>query len=187
MHLPAAAASAYLSWLGAISPTPVANPGFTVYIYMTAYPSAGVRLGSFQKAATLCAGAKVTATGKLQIHDSANLVLATSTGTIPLNALTRVDFEILGISGTTGTVNARMYSGANLETLTADTNGSVSSAGASITGTVDELRPCASAGITLTSAWDCWFDSFAWSDAGAPGPAAVAASAGWGYDYTIGV
>lgn len=172
--LAAVASTVYVDWSGlSISPTPVANAFVRFYVYLTAYPTVTTRISAFLGAAVLRCSLQVTTTGTIRTVNSAGSVIATTTATIPLNGWTRIEFEVSGISGTTGTVNARMFSGANLETTNPDTNGTLSNSAQSVGGTVDDIRIGQSSSVTMTTAWNIWYDDIAFSDTTTPGPLAV--------------
>ena len=177
-HMPAGvSATSQQSW-STLPSTPTANAYVRRYIYLTAYPvfTVGTTLGvcRFIGAAALRAGVVLQPTGELRTINSAGSTISTTTEQIPLNQWVRIEFEITGISGTTGTVACRIFSGANLETNTPDSGGSVSASNGSIGGTVDTVRWGPQSAITLTNAWDSWADAVAYSDTATPGPAATA-------------
>jgi hypothetical protein len=72
-----------------------------------------------------------------------------------------------------------MFSGANLETNTPDTNGSLSNASVATTAKVSDARIGQSSTVTETSLpWSIWYDDIAFSDTVSPGPGIMTASAG---------
>lgn len=169
-HFAAAASTNYMAWKAKFSGQTTANAYARFYIYLTAYPTVNTRLGNFLSGSGVsCGTAMVTTTGTLRTTNSAGGTVATTTGTIPLNQWVRIEFEITGISGTNGTIAARMYSGSNLETTTADTNGSLSTSSSSLTGVVNEFRVATSASVTQTTAWDLIVSDVAFSDTAQPG------------------
>ena len=108
-------------------------------------------LTAYQGSSAIAAGVFLTTTGTLQTRNSAGTVLATTTAVAPLNAWFRVELDVTGISGSTGAVAARLYSGANLETTTVDTGGSLSTGSTSVGGLVNEFR-FGAIGTVFTSA-----------------------------------
>lgn len=175
-HLPTVAASVYQAWKASISPSPVANAYVRFYLYLTAYPTVTTRIVMFTVVPNLRSALQITTTGTIRTLTSAGATIATTTAAVPLNAWCRIEYEVTGISGTTGAVAARMFSGANLETTTADTGGSLSNTGQTVGGTIDEVRFGHSSSVTMTTAWDTWYDDIAWSDTATPGPSVTAAS-----------
>jgi hypothetical protein len=116
LHMAAVASTDLVQWLASITAT--ANGYSRFYIYMTARPTVNTQLARMLTAAGgTCASLRLNTTGTLTTVNSAGTTIAATTGTIPLNAWCRVEFEVIGISGTTGTVNARIYSGANLASI----------------------------------------------------------------------
>jgi len=175
LHLPAAvSASAQFNW-SVLPVTPTTDAYVRFYLYLTAYPvfSAGTVAGlvRFLAGASLRAGLVLQPTGELRTINSAGGQISVTTAQVPLNQWVRVECELTGITGTTGTVAARMFSGANLEGSTPDSGGSVSASNGPIGGTVDTLRFGPQSAVTLTTAWDSLWDDVAYSDVGAIGPA----------------
>lgn len=178
-HMAAVSSTIQQSW-STLPSTPTANAFVRWYMYLTAYPvfSVGTTAGlvRFIGSAALRCGAVLQPTGEIRTIGSAGGTISTTTEKIPLNQWVRIEFEITGISGTTGTVACRIFSGANLETNTPDSGGSVSASNGSIGGTVSTVRWGPQSAITLTSAWDSWWDAVAYDDVAAPGPAGGAAA-----------
>src|SRR5882757_485010 len=175
LHLPAAvSSSAQLNW-SVLPVTPTTDAYVRFYLYLTAYPAFVVGtvagLVRFLAGASLRAGLVLQPTGELRTINSAGGQISVTTAQVPLNQWVRIEAEITGITATTGTVAARMFSGANLEGPTPDTGGSVSASNGSIGGTVDTLRFGPQSAITLSSAWDSIYDDVAYSDVASPGPA----------------
>lgn len=167
LHYPTVSATAYEAWKASI-PTPTANAYARFYIYRTADPSvAGTRISHMLSGLGVAAAAvQVTTGGKLRIIDSAGTNVGTTSASLATSAWSRVEWEITGISGSTGTITARFYKGVNLDGLVADET--VSSAGAAVTGNVNEFRMGCSTAITQSTAWDAWFSDAAWSDTAQP-------------------
>lgn len=176
LHFPTVAAGAFTGWKASI-PSPASNAYARFYIYKTADPSvAGTRISHMMSGLGVSAAAiQITTGGKLRIINSAGTNVVTSTNSIPSNAWARVEWEITGISGSTGTITARFYSGANLDGSTADET-ITSGAGAAVTGQVNEVRYGNSSTTTQTVAWDLRISDCAWSDTSQPGPIVTASS-----------
>lgn len=162
------------SW-STLPSTPTANAFVRHYLYLTAYPSFSVGTTAgicrFIGSAALRAAVVLQPTGELRTINSAGGTISTTTEQVPLNQWVRVEFELTGISGTTGTVACRIFSGSNLETTSPDSGGSVSASSSSVGGTVDTVRWGPQSAITLTANWDTWWGAFAYSDTATPGPA----------------
>ncbi len=173
-HIAAGVSSSIQQTWSVLPSTPTANAYVRCYLYLTAYPvfSVGTTAGvcRFIGVAALRAAVVLQPTGELRTINSAGTTISTTTEQVPLNQLVRIEFELTGISGTTGTVAARIFSGANLEGNTPDAGGSVSASNGSIGGTVDTVRWGPQSAITLTSAWDSWWDDLGYSDTASPGP-----------------
>lgn len=176
LHLAAISSTAYVAWTTAITPTPVSNAYARFYLYLTAYPSPSPRIAAFLSGSTVRCTLFMSTSGAIVTKDSAGATIATSTAVVPLNAWCRVEFEVTGISGSTGTVAARIYSGSNLETLTADTNGSLSNAGQAVGGTVNAFRLGVSTASAQAVAWDAWLDNIAFGQTAQLGPLVLAKS-----------
>jgi 3D (Asp-Asp-Asp) domain-containing protein len=176
VHMSTAASVAYVAWKAAISGAPVSDAYCRFYLYLTAYPSATTRIAGYLGSATNRTSLRLTTTGTIRTNDAAGATIATTTAVVPLGAWCRIEYEQTAISGTTGTVAARLYSGANLDTATPDTGGSLSNAAQPVGGTVDEVRYGVPTSTTQTVAWDAWLDDLGWSSTAALGPASVSVS-----------
>lgn len=169
-HYATVSSVAFYAWKATYGTT-TANAYVRLYVYQTAVPSVSIRLCSLLSGAGVSAGSlNHAATGALRTNNSSGGTIASTTATIPLNQWVRVEWEITGIVGATGTSTARFYSGANLETNIPDANATLSNAGVACTGEVNEFRVNSSAAVVETSALDFWFQDIAFSDVGQPGP-----------------
>ncbi len=169
-HLATVASTCTEVWTTGISPSPTANAFCRFYLYVTAVPSAPNRLIGLYTGASVTCSLQYTTAGALRILNSAGATVGTMAATVPLNQWVRVEFEATGIVGTTGNMAARMFSGANLETSTPDTNGSLAFTAQTVVGTVDGVRWGQSGSVTHTTAFDLWHDDYAFSTAATPGP-----------------
>lgn len=160
----------YPTWSTSISPTPVSQGFGRLYLYLTAWPTVLHNLMQLHTGTAVSCTASINASGQLRISNSSGTSIGTTTGTFPLNTPVRVEFDLTNIAGTTGDVAARMFSGSNLEGVTPDTNGTVSSAGAAVAGTLAQCRFGSSSSVTMTANYDLWYDDCAWSDTATPGP-----------------
>lgn len=167
-HLAAVASTVYHDWSSASVGSAVTDAYCRMYLYLTAYPTVTTRLVMFQGGVTMRSNLQITTTGTIRTINTAGGVSATTTAVVPLNAWCRIEFDTTGIT-TTATLSARMFSGANLEKTTPDTNGSISTAGVAIGGTIDDVRWGQSAAVTMTTAWDAWYDDVAFSSVATPG------------------
>ena len=166
--LAAVSSTDYVDWSGLTS---TANAYLRCYVYLTAAATAQTRMFAYLGSAALrCSVIFPTASlTTLRTINSAGSTISTMTSAFPLNQWVRVEFELTGVSGTTGTVACRMYSGANLEGTTPDSGGSISASNSSIGGNVDDARIGMSSAVTMTSAWNAWYDDVAYSDVAQPG------------------
>lgn len=189
-HLATVASTSYTTWSTAISPTPTANAYSRFYFYSVAAPSVACRIAAFYTGANPSGVVQYLATGALRILNSALATVVTTTATVPLNQWVRIEYDLTGIVTTAGNPALRMFSGANLEGSTPDTNGSVSATGATTLGTVDSVRFGVSSAVTQTVALDLWMDDYAFSQIASPGalrypvsrywpPTPVMRAAGW--------
>lgn len=168
LTLPAnVSAQSYMGWTGQASSANVYGRG---YFYMTAAPTVTLGIMRFYNAGTYVAYLRLNLARTLTILDSAAVAMgSTSTGTIALSTLTRIEFDLTGMSGTTGTATVRVYSGANLDGATPDfTIGPAS--GTTGAATANELRFGTVSNSTQTAAWSTWWDDCAYSDTAQPGP-----------------
>lgn len=165
------AKTAYAVWDTQIV-TAAANSYYREYVYITALPTVMAALALTRSGTGgVSAGTilQITATGVLRISDSTGASVATTVATFPLNTPVRVEYEVTGVSGTTGTVTGRFFSGANLEGTTPDTNGTCTASGVAVGGLTTALRVGQVATATMTTTWNLWFDDVAWSDTAQPG------------------
>jgi hypothetical protein len=169
--LAAVASTAYEDWTTQITPTPVANAYARFYVYLTAYPTANTRLLAFIGAAANQCAVQLLTGGTFRLVNQAGGTPATSTATLPLNAWCRIEVDCTSNTGTTANLAARLFSGANLETTTPDTGGSISASAQTVTSQVSDARYGMSSSVTMTTAWNCWYDDVAFSDTATPGPA----------------
>lgn len=184
-HLATVASTAYEDWKASIT-TSTANAYSRFYLYLTAYPTVTTRIVAMLSGASLNGSLQITTTGTFRTVNSAGSVVATTTGTIPLNTWVRVEFEITGQSGTTATIAARSFSGANLEGATPDTNCSLSNAGTTVVGATGDVRFGHSSSVTMTTAWDTWYDDFAFSDTTQPGASVTGTAASGSGSISLG-
>jgi hypothetical protein len=138
-HIAAVSSTAFYQWKASITATN--NAYGRIYIYVTANPSVNARIMQFNSGSNVAAaGLVLTTTGTIRTVNALGSTIATSTATVALNAWNRIELEVTGVSGSTGTVAARLYSGANLETATPDTGGTLSNAAQNVTGQVNDFR-----------------------------------------------
>jgi hypothetical protein len=169
-HWSTTANTSICQWKAAIT-TATANSYASFYCFITALPSLTIRLASTATGAGSASTALlILNTGTIRIADALGSPIATTTAVAPLNAWFRVEYEVTGISGTTGTVTTRLYSGSGGDSVTADSGGTVTGSGAAVAGLMNDIRFGQSASTTLTSAWDIWYQDMAWSDTAQPGP-----------------
>jgi hypothetical protein len=81
---------------------------FRSYLYFAANPVANVRVAAVLNSNTQCAAVYVTTTGAVQVANSANTAVITTTNTIPLNAWCRIEGFVIG-SSTAGQVEIKLY------------------------------------------------------------------------------
>jgi hypothetical protein len=161
--------SGFYQWKASITAT--ANAYARMYLWLSANPSVNARIFQFASgSAVIASSLLLLTTGALRTLNSSGSTIATTTGLVTLNAWNRIEFETTGISGSTGTVAARLYSGANLEGLTADTNGTLSTAAQAVTGTVNDVKYGIAQSATFPSTWDIWMNDLTFSDAAMPAP-----------------
>jgi len=172
---PTVAATAYEEWTNAVVPA-TNNAYGRCYIYLTAFPSVNTRLAAFGgTTGTLCSACSAITSGVLRMGDTGGAAITSTVATIPLNQWVRIEFELTGISGTSGTATCRFYSGANLEGTTPDTNGTATpTASSNITGQVGNLRWGAFGSVTQTTAFSERASDLAYSDVSQPGPLVAA-------------
>ena len=175
-HMATVASTSTIDWTAAISPTPVANAYMRFYVYITANPSVNAVLGKWIGSAAAQGTARLTTTGTIQLINQPGSIIGTTTATVPLNNWFRVELETTSNSGTTATMALRLFSGANLETSTPDTGGSLSVTGTTTSALVATCRFGVSSSVTQTVAWDLWQDDCAFSDTATPGPSGGAAA-----------
>jgi hypothetical protein len=168
------AAQAFADWTASISPAPVANAYARVYVYLTAYPGINTRLLGFVGSAATQCSVQIGTTGLLRLVSQNGTTIVTSTAAIPLNAWCRIEMDCTSNTGTTANLAARMFSGANLETGTPDSGGTVTSSAQTTTAQVSTAR-FGQTSATQTSAFAIWLDDIAFSDTAAPGPSGGAA------------
>lgn len=175
LYMAAVASTNYSRWSGLTASSRALS---RYYMWMSAYPTTATRFLSFHgSSSTMRCVFQVTPTGTIRTHDSAGSVVATSTAVLPLNAWARIEFECFDISGSTGTLAARMFSGANLEKGTPDSGSDLYNTGQAVGGTIDEVRFGFTSSVTFTSARSFYYDSCAYSDDDRPGSALME---GWG-------
>lgn len=173
--LPAVSATAYEEWTNTV--VPATNNGYyRHYIYITAAPTVNTRLFTFgNTTGTVCSNCVIGSNGTLRMADTSGTLIGTATtATVPLNQWVRVEADITGISGASSTTACRMYSGANLETTTPDTNGTGGGSSTNTTGQVGNIRNGMFAATVETAAWSIWVSDIAYSDVAQPGPLAGA-------------
>jgi len=165
IHMPAGVVSqAYTSWPAQTS---------TAVAYSRAYFKFPVLpTGTAPRLLTLLAGSTIgvylrlsVSSGVMQAYNNAGTLLGATTAALPINSWVRVDCNVTNMNGTTADLAAHFYSGANLETNTPDTNGSIVVTGAAIPSMAVTVRPGISANNTATSDWDYYIDDVAYDNA----------------------
>lgn len=165
LHYANVASTASVRWSGI---TGTANGYTRFYIYATAQPGANTRLISWVGSGANRCGVQWLTTGKLRILNGSGSSVSTGTVNVPLNQWVRVEFDVTGLSGTTGNAAVRFYSGAQLEGSTPDET--ISASGLTTGGaTIDDVR-IGTSNTAVTHAWDLYVDRIDYSDVAQPGP-----------------
>ena len=109
-HLAAVSSTAHEAWKASIPAATTDRAFARVYVYMTAYPTAITRMiALFSGSTVVAAQLQMNPAGTIRILNAAGSILATTVGVVPLSSWTRLELDITSISGSTGTVAARMY------------------------------------------------------------------------------
>ncbi len=136
------------------------------YIYMTANPGNINNEIQFRSTGTVRARIRINTTGKLELINSLNAVVATSTNSVALNQFNRVEFHVT-FSATVGFFEALLFTSPDSSTATETIGTGVSnlnlggaSANEFLIGT-----------ISTQTSWTHWLDNIVWGAASYPGPA----------------
>ncbi len=101
--LGATAGESYVQWDTALTANPVGTLYARGYYYFTAIPTTTPVLFRWMSGTSLRGSVHVNTAGKLACFDSTGTLVATSTGTVPLNTWFRVEVQIIG-SATAGQI-----------------------------------------------------------------------------------
>lgn len=161
--------------------------GGRMYVWVSAYPASSVTLLRILAGTTRMCELQLRSAGGLRWlagADGITSVGSTSTAGVPLSGWARIDWDVDFSSTNTGFVTASIFSGANLETTTPDTNGT-SGANPTPTGTADlaDTIRVGQVGGPLATGVTMYFDDLLLQSSGFGGPATTpptAASAGTG-------
>jgi hypothetical protein len=157
-------------WKASITSAAV-NGYMSFYIWRSADPSvAGTRIAHQVNASASGPALQITTGGKLRIINSAGTNVGTSAASLATNAWSRIDWSVTGISGSTGTITAAFFTGANLEGNTPDETPLSSGAGAAVGGLIADARIGCAVSVTQTVAWDLRVSDVRWSDTAMPTP-----------------
>jgi hypothetical protein len=165
-----AAAAGHLNYTTTQIGSGVTTLAGRVYIYLTAYPTgASYRLVQVDGVTTtdLCRIAVTVTTGTISTNVN-GASSHTSTSVLPLNTWSRIDF-VATVNGTTATMQARLFLGANCDGTTPDETIALSSlaiADASLIGV--QYGPQSS-----PSPGQVWLDDIQANGVGFPGPSVV--------------
>lgn len=161
------ASKAYVSWttsMGAQS-----QIWFRLYVYLTAYPNAAMRLWSTDiGGVTLCSALYVNTGGTLSFNDTSAAAF-TTTNAIPLNTWYRLEGFCTG-SATVGQLELKMFAGDSATPVETDTSAATRNTG----GTQDSYRFGSLQTVTNTPALTIYYDDIGLSSTGYLGPSGVA-------------
>jgi hypothetical protein len=140
------------------------------YAYFTANPSAETRVMDCGNAAQtlLFGGVSLLATGKLSGFNSAGASLVATTASVGLNQWIRIEMKVV-VSATVGQVEVKLFNGTAVDDVTpTETKTSAASAN---TGTAPAGNyRLGDLGVGFPATYVCWYDSWALSSNGYPGP-----------------
>lgn len=160
----------YCVWQASIG-TSKANIYTRAYVWMDAFPSSTALIINLVTPSGSAAGKiQITATGAWRVVNGAGGVSATGTTVVPTGQWVRFELDATGISGTTGTLTARIYT-------TPDQTTATETIGASAQ-TVNDLVSRVWFGPNASNTNSMWFDDVAVSFSGPVGPPATGGGTG---------
>ncbi len=154
---------AYAMWSTALTGGPFVTLYLRAYLYLTANPGTQTRLFRWLNVSTVRGSVQLTTTGKLLISDAAGTGVGTSTNSVPLNQLVRVEARCTG-DAAAGVLEVKLFdspeSTTPLETVTATAQNTG--------GTIDRVR-FGQTGTPVASV-TYWLDDLGASNADYLGP-----------------
>ncbi len=135
------------------------------YIWMSANPGSINNIIQFRSTGTVRARIRVNPTGKIELINSSNSVVATSTNSVALSQWNRIEFHVT-FSASVGFLEAKLFTSPDSSTATetigtgvANLNLGGASANEFLIGT-----------ISTQTNWTHWLDNIVWGAASYPGP-----------------
>lgn len=168
-HVGTTIGSSHAGWTTRLG-TSMPQIWFRLYLFVTALPSADVRICRVTSGGTFAAAVTLTTTGKIGIRDSAGTSQGATTAGITLSSWFRVEGYMIG-SATVGRVEAKLF---NTPTSTTPTETLTTAATLNTLGLLDGVN---FGNPSSATSWDAWFDGLAGSTAGYAGPLPAGPSA----------
>lgn len=161
---PASAVSIVTEWSTSLTATSLLQAWFRAYIFITAFPTANLRIIRGLNGATFCCAIAISNAGKVLTLNSAGATQTTSTTVVPTSAWFRLEGFFIG-SPTAGQIQVKIFTTSDDEISPDETN--TTGAAINTTNTLTKIsfgQPSSVASYTL------WLDDLGASDTGYLGP-----------------